>query len=495
MRLLSLFIPLMMVLNLACDDGKRDFTETVTVTPVNPVGTVGGVVFDATTDSPLAGVTVTVISAGTSFTATTSEAGIFQVTEVPATSSVIVMYTHDGYLTARTQMAFPVAPGNVPYENPSITCEPVWLFNNTGSFQVRLLDPNGSPIPQIPLQLAVPAAYYTVDEGGAVAFRGDVNRIANTNAMGLAQFRDIPEMPLANSVNFPTVRVYVPEIDLDGDGNPEFASTNRNFDLHTAASTIQVIRLNAFAAGDISVVASNNSYFTGAPTIPGEFTSGDKIYVLFNREPDAGSLSVVLREFEQDGASWPLTSTVTGSQVSFTLPDGLSGGEMYLLTVYANTEDFGTSYTRTVPVFITPTDPLTVTMARANPMIINSEVIVTFNQWVGTGSQFNTTLSGTDGVVYFVYDLDSSGIIGDNFSEYGYISTAVALESNEDRPTWVPAYPVNRTGYSKEWIFQPPAAAVAGTSVQFTFPFITNSVYLFRTPAGAPLAPMTGALP
>ncbi len=495
MRLLSLFIPLMLVLNFACDDGKRTFTESVSVTPANPLGTVGGVVFDASTDAALAGVTVTVVSGGYTFTATTDDAGIFQVTNVPATGGVIVMYSLDGFLTARTQMTFPVAPGNVPYENPSITCEPVWLFNNTGSFQVRLLDVNGTPIPQIPLQMAIPAAYHTVDQWGQVAFRGDVNRVANTNATGLAQFRDIPELPLANSINFPSVRVYVPEIDIDGDGNPEFAATTRTFDLHTTSDTIQVIRLGAYATGDLSVVASNNSYFTGTPTVPGQFSSGDTIYVLFNREPDQGSLSVVLREFAQDGASWPLTATVTGSQISFTLPDGLTGGEMYLLTVYANTEDFGTVYTRSVPVFITPTEALTVTMARENPMVINSPVIVMFNQWVGTGSQFYTTLSGTDGVVYFVYDLNSSGIIGDDFSEYGYTSTNVALESLEERPTWVPSYPVTRTGFSKRWRFQPPAAAVAGTSVQFTFPFVTTNVYLFHTPAGENIAPMTGALP
>ncbi|PKN21378.1 MAG: hypothetical protein CVU65_16960, partial [Deltaproteobacteria bacterium HGW-Deltaproteobacteria-22] len=71
MKLFSLFIPLMMVLAFACDDGKRTFSETVTVTPVDPLGTVGGVVFDASTDAPLAGVTVTVISGGYTFNATT----------------------------------------------------------------------------------------------------------------------------------------------------------------------------------------------------------------------------------------------------------------------------------------------------------------------------------------------------------------------------------------------------------------------------------------
>jgi hypothetical protein len=313
--------------------------------------------------------------------------------------------------------------------------------------------------------------------------------------MGLAQFRDIPELPLAGSINFPNVRVYVPEIDLDGDGNPEFASTTRNFDLHTTGDTIQVIRLSAFVSGDLTVSASNNSYFTSAPTVPGTFSSGDSIYVLFNREPDADSLSVVLREFAQDGASWPLTPTLTGNQISFTLPDGLASGEMYLLTVYANTEDFGNTYTRTVPVFITATEALTVTMARENPMVINSPVIVTFNQWVGTGSQFYTWLTGNDGVVYFVYDLNSSGIIGDDFSEYGFTSTNVGLESLETTPTWVPGLAVGRTGFSKRWRFQPPAAAVAGTSVQFTFPFVMSSVYLFHTPAGDTVAPMTGSLP
>ena len=495
MRRVLFLIPMIMMLGLACDDGKRDFKETVTVTPVDTLGTVGGVVFDAGTDGPLAGVTVTVVAGGTAFTATTDDSGIYQVTNVPATGGVLITYDLEGFLPARQQAAFPVAPGNVPYVNPTITSEPVWMFNNTGTFQVRLLDPNGTPIPSIPLQLSVPAAFYTVDQWGNVYFRGDANRVANTNAMGLAQFRDIPEMPLAGSINFPTVRVYVPEIDLDGDGNPEYASTTRNFDLHLTSDTIQVIRLGAFAGGDLTVSASNHSYFTGTPTVPGTFSSGDTVYVLFSREPDTDSLSVTLREFAQDGASWPLTPTLNGNQVSFTLPDGLTAGEMYLLTVYAHAENSGNSYVRTVPVFTTATEALQVNMARENPMVVNSPVIVTFNQYVGTGSQFYTTLNGTDGVVYFVYDLDSSGIIGDAASEYGYQTTAIALESLEESATWAPGMAVARTGFSRRWRFQPPLAAVAGTSVQFTFPFVSNAPYVFRTPNGDTVAPLTGPLP
>jgi hypothetical protein len=495
MRLSIFLIPLMMVLGFACDDGKRDFKETVTVTPVETLGTVGGVVFDASTDAPLAGVSVTVVSGGHVFTVTSDDAGVFQLTSVPATGSVLVMYELDGFLTARQQATFPAAPGNVPHLNPTITCEPVWMINSTGTFQVRLLDPNGAPIPQVPLQLAIPAAFYTVDQWGNVGFRGDVNRVANTNAMGLAQFRELPELPLAGSINFPSVRVYVPEIDLDGDGAPEYAATTRIFDLHLTYDTIQVIRLTNSATGDLTVAASNNSYFTGTSTVPGTFASGESIYVLFSREPDADSLSVTLREFSQDGASWPLNPTITGNQISFRLPDGLAGGEMYLLTIYAHAENAGNTYIRTVPVFITATAAPSLTMARENPMLVNSPVIVTFNQYVGTGSQFFTALTGTDGVVYFVYDLNSSGIIGDAAAEYGYQMTNVTLESLEESPSWAPGLLTARTGFSRRWRFQPSDVAVAGTSVQFTFPFVTNPQYIFRTPAGDTVAPLTGALP
>jgi hypothetical protein len=495
MRLSLFLIPLMMVLGFACDDGKRDFDETVTVTPVDTLGTVGGVVFDASTDSPLVGVNVTVVAGGHVFTATSDDAGVFQVTAVPATGSVLVIYEIEGFLTARQQATFPVAPGNVPYVNPTITCEPVWMLNNTGTFQVRILDPNGAPLPQVPLQLSLAATFYTVDQWGNVGFRGDLNRVANTNAMGLAQFRDLPELPLAGSINFPTVRIYVPEIDLDGDGVPEYASTTRTYDLHLTYDTIQVIRLASSAPGDLAVIASNHSYFTSVSTVPGTFAAGNSIYLLFNREPDADSLSVTLREFEQDGASWPLTPTITGSQIAVQLPDGLVGGEMYLLTVYAHAENAGNSYIRTVPVFTTATDAPALTMARENTMMVNSPVIVTFNQYVGTGNQLYTTLNGTDGVVYFVYDLNSSGIIGDAAAEYGYQTTNVALESLEETPTWVPGLAVSRTGFSKRWRFQPSDVAVAGTSVQFTFPFVSNTQYIFRTPSGDTVAPLTGALP
>ncbi len=485
---------LLLVSAFSCDDGKRDFKETVTVTPANPMGMVGGVVFDAGTDAPLSGVAVTLVIGGQTFSATTDENGIFRVENVPATGTIMVMYEAQGFLPARFSAEFPVAPGNVPYENPALTVNPVWMFADSGELQVRLIDPTGTPVGQVPLQLTVPAAFYSMDTAGNVAFRGDVNRVANTNAMGLAQFRNLPQLPLAGSVNFPQARLYVPEVDLDDDGNPEFASTTRTFDLHTS-SGIQVIRLNYYSPGDLTVLSSNNPYFTGTPTVPGTFSSGDTIYLSFNREPDTDTLAVVLREFDPDGTSWPLSPTVNGSMVSFTLPDGLQGGEMYLLTVYAHARDFGNSYTRTVPVFIRSTEAPTLNMTRENPMVPNSPVIVTFNQWVGTGSRWFASLNGTNGVVYFTFDLNSSGIIGDDLSEYGYSSTNVSLDSMEESPTWVPSYTIVRTGFSKRWRFQPPAATIAGTAVQFTFPFVSDASYLFRDPSGEPLSSMTGNLP
>lgn len=479
----------------ACDDGKRNFTETVTVTPSTPRGTVGGVVFDAGMDAPLANVNVTLVAGGQTFSATTNENGIFQVLDVPATGKVMVMYESEGFLPARFTAEFPQPVGNIPYENLALTVDPVWMFADSGVMQVRLLDPTGVPVGQVALQLNIPAAFYSMDTAGNMTFRGDVNRVANTNAMGLAQFRNLPELPLAGSLNFPQARVYVPEIDIDNDGNPEYASSTRIFDLHTSAGTVQVIRLNYYSAGDLHVVASNNAYFTGTPTVPGTFTSGDTIYLSFNREPDANTLSIVLREFEANGNSWPITPTINGSMVSFQLPDGLQAGEMYLLTVYAHAKNFGNAYTRTVPVFIHTNDPPTLTMTRENPMVTNSPVIVTFNQWVGTGSRWYNSLSGTNGVVYFAFDLNSSGIIGDDFAEYGYPSTNVSLDSMEDQPTWVPAYNIVRTGFSKRWRFQPPAAAIAGTEVRFSFPSVTNMEYMFRKPSGEPITVMTGNLP
>ncbi len=496
MRKYSLMMTIfMLAFAFGCDDGKRSFKETVTVVPVTPLATVGGVVFDAGTDGPLAGVEVMVISGGSTYTAVTDDNGIFQVNNIPAVGGVLVLYSSPGFLPARIQGEFPVAPGNVPYEYSTLTLDPVWMINSSGTLQVRLLDPNGQPLSQVALQLSIPASYFTMDTWGNMYYRGDLHRVANTNANGLAQFRDIPELPLAGGINFPTARVYVPEIDINGDGNPEYASTTRNFDLHHAAGTIQVIRLSHYATGDLTVLASNNSYFTSSPTVPGTFNSGDTMYVVFNREPDPDTLYAELREFESNGASWELTVSRLGTQVNFKLPNDLVAGQMYLLTLFAHARDFGNSYQRTVPVFIHTDAPLTLSMERENTSIANSPVIVTFNQWVGTGSQFYTSLNLQNGVVYFVYDLNSTGIIGDDWAEYGFQGTNVAFASMEERPTWVPNYATNLTGFSNKWRFQPPATAVTGTTVQFPFPYVMDQTYVFRTPGGVIVQQMAGPLP
>jgi hypothetical protein len=61
----SFFLAFLLIFSaFACDDGKRDFTEPLRQT-ANPLGTVGGVVFDAGTDAPLASVTVTLVGGWT----------------------------------------------------------------------------------------------------------------------------------------------------------------------------------------------------------------------------------------------------------------------------------------------------------------------------------------------------------------------------------------------------------------------------------------------
>src|SRR5438067_1782827 len=70
--------------------------------PANPTGTVGGLVLDVDGEMPLAGVGVTVISGGATFTGPANDKGLYSISGVPAGPFTLTAQLAD-YETAMTQ--------------------------------------------------------------------------------------------------------------------------------------------------------------------------------------------------------------------------------------------------------------------------------------------------------------------------------------------------------------------------------------------------------
>src|SRR6478672_9483268 len=91
-----------------CDNNRN-----VAVTNQNPHGTVGGVVLDFDGETPLMGATVTLQSAGGTFTGMTDAGGLYTITDVPAGGFWLTIDA-PGHEPAYFSSALSASVGNFP---------------------------------------------------------------------------------------------------------------------------------------------------------------------------------------------------------------------------------------------------------------------------------------------------------------------------------------------------------------------------------------------
>ncbi|MBN2723191.1 MAG: carboxypeptidase regulatory-like domain-containing protein [Deltaproteobacteria bacterium] len=493
---IGILLALLLGLFSACDDGKQTFDENITVNPVEIIGTVGGVIFDASTDAPLAGVEVTVISGGNVFTVTTDETGIYSIADVPATGNIVVLYDAENYYSARQVVSFSESESDTPYASPTATVPPTWLVNSTGVLRLRVIDDDGRPVEGIPVQVNADPVFVTIDQWGNFYGQGQTTDSQNTNTLGIVQFDELPATNQIYSDN--AVTVNISEYDSDGDGYPDFNGTTVSYNLRTNSETIKVIKLSRVYSGSLSISDSTMPYFTGSTIFPGTYGPGDTVYINFSREVSEDTIEVELMEKTQGGASWLIEPTVQGSLIYFDLPEDIEFNEKYYLRVYATTPDSMYFVERSVAVF-TPVDgDLSVSLVEENSIDPASPIIVTFNHHIGNGIPGLNTYTGSDGIVYFDVDLDTSGQTGDSSNENDYYNSTVVLETQEDYPFWLPGYyPAASTNFSTTFKFSVPGTITInpGVTVWFRFDITSSANYKVRTPDGYTVLAISAIMP
>jgi hypothetical protein len=423
-------------------DGVREPDTISVVAPSTPKGTVSGQVL-TTRLTPLTDTTVvmTIGSATETLEARTDANGNFMFKNVPGGAQVLLTVNKSGYSTLRASTTVPSAAGNIPINDGNASVGPITLTELNGSLRFNLVTPAGRPA-------AGARATLEATPAGTVGF-GDtstsvVSKVivqATADDQGLVHFTNVPSpIELSRLANNGGYRLVVDPIDLNADTIPEYGGANKTFSATNMinAGTVQVVQLPSPSNhNETNTSLPFGLRTTNIPSLSSPFdsdplrnmlASGGSIYVSFTHPVLRESVYAVLTD-EQAREAIPLTVAVntTGEGVTITPPGAaIRDGMEYNLSLRATSAYSGeNSSLRGYFVGGDPKAPKAMNLVsiafkdKANdvtPNVLDSGdcVIVTFNQLV-------VPPAGPKGVVFFNWDVDATGGIGNENSvgEYG----------------------------------------------------------------------------
>jgi hypothetical protein len=396
----------------------------------NPLGTVGGVVWDAASEMPLAGATVSVISGGKLFTAMTDMNGLFGVASVPS-GNFIASVSAMSYLTASINGALGGAVGSTPVSNPITTLGPIGLIKSDGTFSVLVVDQFGAPTPNIPLT-ARPQVRWVNFNNGTPTPLGSFEVTATTGMDGIVTFMGLPDYvsigSLAGGVD--GLPIDVPPMQVMGSMTVySFLGSTFTFQVTHLGNNnggvvdMPMIRL-AGPLTPLTVLNSNLDYlrsvtagsslpsFAGISTIPFIAPTGP-ITIEFNQSINRGTIRATL--VNEDGSQATVGMMATGSNNLLTLTpmSALTAGTRYNLILHVDAsnvpgqQSVNRELDTTLPIFVAPASGVPVKLAAP--------------------STVKTTLS-TDGLQTLQVDFQFSEPVGVGFGRQDPISCVAYYE-------------------------------------------------------------------
>ncbi len=485
----------------ACGGSSLD--ENLRVRNVEPVGSVGGQVLDASDDRPLAGASVRVVSGDFSGTATTDGSGLWSVSEVPASGSVIVIIEAPGMLPARTSATFTPAAGDYPMSNATLTIGPVGLLPASGTFSVWVFDENGKPAAGYNLALTTSLGWLLYESGNPLG-RGELTVSATVEANGLARFTGLPDYWLMGSKINDYVIISVPPYDADGDGYLEYPGDELYWnllELDNPQPTI-LLRSDAHYPSTLSILASNIAdleEWSSTSFVPDTIDPVGPIHVLFNTPVSQDSLAIEV--WSEDGTtSFGSSFTLVGRSLTIQFPTALptdtdiTGAEYNLLiSAVAETGDrliYGSFNAAFFVLDSNNTEGVSVTVEKEDPSDpTNQWARLTFSEPVGFGSP-GTALSGSNCVLYFGIDVGPNAGTGNDPGEWGYDGCPYVLYPDEPSP--VHPAGAGLSGYTTTWHFVLPttgggANMPAGIPLYLAFDQVASTSRIMRRANGEPV--------
>jgi hypothetical protein len=470
-----LVAPLLLALSCGGEEGG----ESLGVSNVSPLGSVGGLVVDAATGQPLEGVKVSVIAGGSVYPdadkpCLTNAKGYFSVKDVPAGALIVQLAPRKAgtYGAVSITDTLPGAAGEFPLGNATLSLGPVGLVPLAGkdsAFSVLLITPDGAPATTGMVKAYAHAPVGWVDlTGGATKPMGTTVVSASTGSSGVVTFTGLPDYSkLAGIVGSggvsDLVRVRIPPYDSDKDGALDFLGKEQSFYVNRLDGSVPTVVLSSDSKpSKLTIQASNLAGLaaTGGDKLLGT-SSGGTIYITFNL-PILQSLTTVTiyDELGQPVVLVPKIQ-VSGSLLTVTL-SGLQARSEYNMSLrtYAQVEGNLLEGTFGAPLFTPGKKDWPVSATLTRDTTDNNKILVTFSEPVGTGVA-NKHLSGSNAIVFFDRDIDGSGIKGDFPAELGASSSSVTLYIDEKDPPG----PAGKSGLSTRWYFKLPNETQSGTPI------------------------------
>jgi len=455
--------------------------DTVSVGNDNPTGTVSGLLLTAGTEAPLSGATVRVLAGGTDLTATSDASGVFKIEKVPA-GSFVISFSATGYQTVTLNDTLGGAVGNFPVKNPTKTIGPLGLLPNDGTFTVRVVNDQGAPAAMIAASAHVNVRYFNY-EGGYASPAGDYVVTATSDANGNLNFTGLPNAAALRGISnntyyYSTISVEISPTKVMGTGGEyyNFLGIRQSFDLgflggqNGLNGSVATIALSGPATA-LSPLDASISYIVGPsnPPVPTTTPPAGPITVSFNQALDPNSVRVFLTN--EDGARQgvpDLNATVNLNVLTLTPAMGLTPGARYnlnLRVVAAGQPELNVSkeYTKVVPVFTTPTTPVSIVSMRITDAV-SGQGVIQFSEPVGPGVGYLPGSAFTC-ITFWEMELGLGGEIYQGEWTTMISSLRCAYQNPIVAPTPGPAGDVTRidsmettagaqaTGFSTKWKF------------------------------------------
>jgi hypothetical protein len=387
MRNLALLVAALVV---GCND------STVSVGNDNPTGVVGGLIIDAAGQTPLAGASVQLTTAGGSLSpAVTDDQGQFHVPKVPS-GTVIVTISQMGYETTVFTAFLNGAVGNFPVKNPSLTLGPIGLVKNDYTFAVRIVDETGAPAKDVKV-IARPQVRHIDFSSGDPIPVGSYAVTGSSGADGLVTFSGLPNYPSLGQLSSDIDQLFidVPPTKVMGSEVYSFAGLTTSFAVnHLLTVSTPTITL-AGPKTTLQILQANISHLVNQVSGPqgSLIPANGPITITFNQAINPATVRVRFTD-DQDKPS-PIQPTAvippnTGNLLSISPSVPFTAGARYNLQLHADAlgvaDTTARELNRTSPFFV-PAAATTITgTAKLDTTPGNSLLTVTLSEPVGLGS-------------------------------------------------------------------------------------------------------------
>jgi hypothetical protein len=329
----------------ACDPPVDPGPVETIILPVEPNGTIAGLVRDVLTGLPLDGVTVTVLQTGD--TATTDATGGFSV-GAPSSAGVALTYTKEGYFDAFDTVNVPSSAGNLAQENGVGFSGPIGMLAQSADpapVPVRVLDDEGGPLPDAAVRATLGARFFV--DGSP---RGEIiASVADAPDLGEYLLESLPDLVALSSIAAGTSLTISVAPPVGQDLAPVVRA--ETLGSYLAATPLEVTLAPRTEAA-LRLVDTNVPELFGDPQqVPASVNAGDPVTLTFSRAIDPAGVSA--DAIDEEGQPVTVTAAQPSPEVIELTVDVPDGAEV-LLNVRAEAEADDDVFTASAFFFTAP---------------------------------------------------------------------------------------------------------------------------------------------